>query len=81
MQALRLSSQIQEDMSHALGLTVCHSNEIVQSHFSDGVLIVWYINKMGTTGGGGVVGYHAATIASHFGPGLKSQPGCKSFFH
>jgi hypothetical protein len=22
-----------------------------------------------------------ATIASHFGPGLKSQPGCKSFFH
>ena len=55
MQALRLSSQIQEDMSHALGLTVCHSNEIVQSHFSDGVLIVWYINKMATTGGGGVV--------------------------
>ena len=55
MQALRLSSQIQEDMSHALGLTVCHSNEIVQSHFSDGVLIVWYINKMGTNGGGGVV--------------------------
>jgi hypothetical protein len=42
-------------MSHALGLTVCHSNEIVQSHFSDGVLIVWYINKMGTNGGGGVV--------------------------
>ena len=55
MQALRLSSQIQEDMSHALGLTVCHSNEIVQSHFSDGVLIVWYINKMATNGGGGVV--------------------------
>jgi hypothetical protein len=22
----------------------------------------------------------AATIASHIGPGLKSQPGCKSFF-
>ena len=55
MQALRLSSQIQEDMSHALGLTVCHSNEIVQSHFSDGVLIVWYINKMATDGGGGEV--------------------------
>ena len=49
------------------------------SHFSDGVLILRYINKMGTNGGGGVVD-GVATIASHFGPGLKSQPGCKSFF-
>jgi hypothetical protein len=37
------------------GLTICHSNEIVQSHFLDGVLIVRYINKMVTNGGGGVV--------------------------
>jgi hypothetical protein len=37
------------------GLTICQSNEIVQSHFSDGVLIVRYINKMATNGGGGVV--------------------------
>ncbi len=37
------------------GMTICHTNEFVQSHFSDGNLIVWYINKMGTNGGGGVV--------------------------
>jgi hypothetical protein len=29
--------------------------EIVQSTFLDGVLIVLYINKMGTNGGSGVV--------------------------
>ena len=38
-----------------MGLTICHTNEFVQSHFSDGVLIVRYINKMATNGGGGVV--------------------------
>ena len=37
------------------GMTICHTNEFVQSQFSDGVLIVRYINKMGTNGGGGVV--------------------------
>ena len=31
------------------------SGEFVQSHFSDGNLIVRYINKMGTDGDGGVV--------------------------
>jgi hypothetical protein len=36
-------------------MTICHTNEFVQSQFSDGVLIVQYINKMGTNGGGGVV--------------------------
>jgi hypothetical protein len=40
-----------------MGLTICHTNEFVQSTFSDGVLIVRYINKMGTDwGGGGVDG-------------------------
>jgi hypothetical protein len=30
-------------------------NEFVQSQFSDGVLIILYINKMGTNESGGVV--------------------------
>ena len=38
-----------------MGMTICHTNEFVQSQFLDGVLIVRYINKMGTNGGGGVV--------------------------
>jgi hypothetical protein len=45
---------------------------------------MWYINKMGTNGGSGVVDggwFNDATNASHFGPGLKSQPGYKYFFH
>ena len=37
------------------GMTIYHTDEFVQSQFSDGVLIVRYINKMGTNGGGGVV--------------------------
>jgi hypothetical protein len=37
------------------GMTICHTNEFVQSHFSDGNLIARYINKMATNGGGGVV--------------------------
>ncbi len=37
------------------GLTISCTNEIVQSTFSDGVLILRYINKMGTNGGGRVV--------------------------
>ena len=36
-------------------MTICHKDEFVQSHFLDGNLIVWYIDKMGTNGGGGVV--------------------------
>ena len=46
------------------------------SHFSDGVLILRYINKMGTRGGGVV-----ATIASHTLLARVEIPtGCKSFF-
>ena len=37
------------------GMTICHMDEFVQSHFLDGNLIVRYINKMATNGGGGVV--------------------------
>ena len=37
------------------GMTICRTNEFVQSHFLDGNLIVRYINKMATNGGGGVV--------------------------
>jgi hypothetical protein len=37
------------------GMTICNTNEFVQSQFLDGVLIVRYINKMGTNGGGGVM--------------------------
>jgi hypothetical protein len=36
-------------------MTICNTNEFVQSRFSDGLLIVRYINKMGTDGGGGGV--------------------------
>jgi hypothetical protein len=36
-------------------MTICHTNEFVQSHFSDGNLIVRFINKMATNGGGGLV--------------------------
>jgi hypothetical protein len=36
-------------------MTICNTNEFVQSHFSDGVLIVRYINKMATDGGGGAL--------------------------
>ncbi len=34
---------------------LCCTNEFVQSHFSDVVLIVRYISKMATSGGGVVV--------------------------
>ena len=59
-------------------MTICNTNEFVQSRFLDGVLIVRCINKMATDGGGGVV--DGRTIASHIGPGLKSQPGWMQFF-
>jgi hypothetical protein len=36
-------------------MTICNTNEFVQYQFLDGVLIVRYINKMGTNGGGGMV--------------------------
>ena len=42
-------------VSFGKGLTICHTDEFVQSHFLDGNLIVRYINKMATNGGGGVV--------------------------
>jgi hypothetical protein len=38
-----------------MGLTISWPNEFVQSHFLDGVLILRYINKLGTNGRGGVV--------------------------
>jgi hypothetical protein len=59
------------------GMTICITNEFVQSHFSDGVLIVGYINKMATDGR---LMAETATIVSRIGPGLKSQPGF-NFFH
>jgi hypothetical protein len=43
------------DFHKKRGMTICNTNEFVQSQFSDGVLIVRYINKMGTNGNGGVV--------------------------
>ncbi len=39
----------------SMGLTICHTGQIVQSTFLDGVLIVRYINKMATNGGGEMV--------------------------
>jgi hypothetical protein len=36
-------------------MTICNTKEFVQSRFSDGVLILRYINKMATDGGDGVV--------------------------
>jgi hypothetical protein len=39
-------------------------------------ILVWYINKMATDGGGGGVGRLAATIAAQIGPEFKSpKPG------
>ena len=52
-----------------MGLTINCTNEFVQSHFSDGVLILRYINKMGTNGGGGVGGERAATMQAILVPG------------
>ncbi len=57
------------------GLTINCTNEFVQSHFSDGVLILRYLNKMGTNGGGKVVvvrggsGERAATMQAILVPG------------
>ena len=48
------------------------------SRFSDGVLFSYstrYIKKMATDGGGGVVD---SDFKEDIGPGLKSQPGCKT---
>ena len=41
--------------SNTGGVDYMHTNEFVQSCFSDGVLILRYINKMATDGGDGVV--------------------------
>ena len=55
-------------------------NEFAQSRFLDGCLIVRYINKMATDGGGGGVGGRHIDDCKHdIGPGLKSQPGCNFF--
>jgi len=58
-----------------MGLTICHTNEFVQSCFSDGFLNLRYINKMATDGGGGTVdSRHSDDCKRDIGPRLKSQP-------
>jgi len=43
-------------------------------------LIVWYINKMATDGGGGALnGRHSDDCKHDIGPRLKSQPGYNFF--
>jgi hypothetical protein len=42
-------------LQKGIDYTICHTSETVQSTFLDGVLIVGYINKMGTNRGGGEV--------------------------
>ena len=62
------------------GLTINCTNEFVQSHFSDGVLILWYINKMGTNG---EVGWWLAErddFKRRYWSGVEIPTGCKSFF-
>ncbi len=62
------------------GLTINCTNEFVQSHFSDGVLILWYINKMGTNGGSGVVVVSALRRCMPYCSRVEIPTGCKSFF-
>jgi uncharacterized membrane-anchored protein YjiN (DUF445 family) len=52
-----------------MGMTICNTNEFVQSHFLDGVLIVRYINKMATDEAVGRWMAETATIASILVPG------------
>ena len=62
-----------------MGMTICHTDEFVQSHFSDGYLIVRYINKMATNGGGGVVdGVALRRLQAILVPGRN--PNLVSFF-
>jgi hypothetical protein len=63
-----------------MGLTINCTNEFVQSHFSDGVLILRYINKMGTNGGGGVVVVSALRRCKQYWSRVEIPTGCKSFF-
>ena len=62
------------------GLTINCTNEFVQSHFSDGVLILRYINKMGTNGGAGVVMVSALRRCKPYWSRVEIPTGCKSFF-
>ena len=62
------------------GLTINCTNEFVQSHFSDGVLILRYINKMGTYGGGEVVVVSALRRCKPYWSRVEIPTGCKSFF-
>jgi hypothetical protein len=62
-------------------MTICHTDEFVQSHFSDGTLIVRYINKMGTNGGGGVVdGVALRRLQAILVPGWNPNPDANLFF-
>jgi hypothetical protein len=56
-----------------LEMTICQTNEFVQSQFLDGVLffILRYINKMATDGGGGEVNGRARRLQA---PGKKPTP-------
>ena len=62
-------------------MTICHTNEFVQSPFSDGVLfyILWYIYKMATDGGGGVVDGERDDFKRGHWSGVKS-PHLSHFF-
>ncbi len=62
------------------GLTINCTNEFVQSHFSDGVLILRYISKMGTNGGSGVVVVSALRRCKPYWSRVEIPTGCKSFF-
>ena len=55
-----------------------HPAKCMNSYVSDPCLVYKQNGHSQRRWGGGWG--NAATIASHFGPGLKSQPGCKSFF-
>jgi hypothetical protein len=60
---------------------LCNTNEFVQSHFSDGFLIVRYINKMATTGDSGVVdGVTLRRLQAILVPGWNPNPDANLFF-
>ena len=61
-------------------MTICHTNEFVQSQFLDGVLIVRYINKMATNGGGGVVDGRDGDDCKPYWSRVEN-PNLVSFFH
>ena len=63
------------------GMTICHMNEFVQSHFSDGNLIVQYINKMATNRGDGVVDGMALGRCKPFWSQVEIPTRMQIFFH